>query len=124
MMMIDEHSSGEHDTKLEITEAEISRLLQLETACKTIWPAIRYFGVCGADPRYTVAAMEIGQLIGAIPREQSGPQVDAVELAAMAKLEARDEIANWIGSAIEVRKHSGIKLAGEIAAEVRKLQLS
>lgn len=97
------------------------RLLRFESACEQIWPAICFFGLCGANPQYIVAMTEIGDLIGKFP--QNNP-VDAPALILASKCEAREQIADIVASHPDFKAKIGRGLAAEFAALIRKLQIS
>lgn len=101
------------------------RLARLEKACEQIWPAIRFFGLCGADPRYVAAMIEIGELIGEIrPTPAGTPATDPRDLIAAAKIEAQQQIAQIIADSPEFREGIGRNLQIAFAEKIRKLQFS
>lgn len=95
------------------------RLLRFEAACEAIWPAIRPFGLCGADPVFIAAMAEIGELLG-----KSQPSVDSAGIILSAKLEAREQIADIVADDPAFKGKIGRGLAAEFAGLIRNLQLS
>ena len=96
-----------------------ARLARFEKACEAIWPAIRPFGLCGADPVFIAAMAEIGELLG-----KSQPSVDSAGIILSAKLEAREQIADIVGEDPAFKGKIGRGLAAEFAGLIRNLQLS
>lgn len=103
------------------------RLARLEIACERIWPAIRFFGLCGASPEYCAAMQEIGELIGKINTTPAGPgaapPADLPALLNAAKREAQLEIAAIFAEHSDFREQCGRNIAMAQAEKIRKLQL-
>lgn len=102
-------------------ESEL-RLRDFERNCEIIYPAIRFWGLCGADTRYVIAATEIGRLLGKIDNSATaGPAVDPQKIAADATRDAILSVAAWIETSGEVGAKTGRGLRGELAEMVKKL---
>lgn len=104
---------------IEADDLAYSRLARFEKACEAIWPAIRPFGLCGADPVFIAAMAEIGELLG-----KSQPSVDSAGIILSAKLEAREQIADIVADDPAFKGKVGRGLAAEFAGLIRNLQLS
>jgi hypothetical protein len=102
----------------EAIQSDRQLLDEFRQHCKTLWPAIRFFGLCGADPHYVCAAMEIGRLLGEIHPES--PQVNVEELARMQTKATIEDIANFVASAPEVRAKIGVGLQSQFAELIRR----
>jgi hypothetical protein len=111
-----EHSVGETT----ISTAELQRLQQLEAAAVRIWPAIRFFGLCGAEPEYVQAAMEIGKLTGKIP-QVAAMAIAGPEVITAARREGVQAAAEFIEQSTEIGSKTGRGLRAEIAKIVREM---
>lgn len=104
---------------LEADDLAHSRLARFEAACESLWPAIRHFGLCGADPVFIAAMAEIGELLG-----KSQGSVDSAGLILSAKREAREQIADIVAEDPAFKAKIGRGLAAEFAGLIRNLQIS
>jgi hypothetical protein len=98
------------DTELDVDPTPLpldclaERHAKLLEANKRIWPAIRFFGLTGASSQFVEAAMEIGELIGEIDRQQN-VDTDAIlargraegVAAAIEQLKNSDEVRGAVG---------------------------
>jgi hypothetical protein len=103
---------------------QANRLKDFERVSELLWPAVRFFGLCGADPRYVAAVAELGVLLGKAKSlgEAEGPTGDTI---AKARAEQRRadfaEIANYIEQTGEIRSRIGRGNSADIAEIVRGL---
>lgn len=103
---------------VQVPQDELYRLNQIESAAHRLWPAVRFFGLCGADPVYATAVAELGELLG----KSSGPQV-AAEAIAKARAEMLPQIAELIRQSPEIKGKAGRGLTEEIAELVANLKV-
>lgn len=81
--------------------------LLLFDASRRIWPFVRYWGLCGADPEAVRAMLDLGRALGEIkegdgPGAVSGQAFDdaAGEAASEERLAVAVEAANWVREAL------------------------
>ncbi len=89
--------------------SDTERLKAFEEACEELWPAIRFFGVCGAHPQYMVAAEKVGLLLGkmttSVPLESL-----VANVTAETNRRTIEAIASFLGSSPQVRALTGVGL--------------
>ena len=87
---------------------EASEVAKLETAVRQLWPAIRFFGVCGAAPQYVEAAISIGKLIGEIKEGELTNTSELVQQSAStARHQTIDGVLQFIAESPNVRGLTG-----------------
>jgi hypothetical protein len=95
------------------------RLRDLESVCQRLWPFVRHFGLCGADPRAVEAVADMARLLG--HGEQS--LALAENSAAQARLLAINECIQWL----EAHRFMGRKIlradAATLIQEMRQLRV-
>lgn len=96
------------------------KLLRFDRVCRVLWPAVRFFGLCGADQQYVEAVVELSDLLGI--GSASSPQA-AESIRAAASDDAVHAVADWVRSNADFRKQIGGRLCGEIANEIAKLKI-
>ena len=79
------------------------RLADFERVCERLWPAVRFFGLCGASPEYVAAVAELGELLG----KDGGSSQAIAAASAAAKRETIVAIAEWAKTAPEIRGIAG-----------------
>ena len=101
--------------------SESERMKAFEEACEELWPAIRFFGLCGAHPPYMIAAEKIAKLLGKL--DSNNASLESVEAAAheRAKRETIDGIATFLGTSSDVRKLMGVGLQNKLREMVEQL---
>lgn len=97
---------------------DMARLRAIEGVAIRLWPAVRFFGLCGASPEYVAAVAELGELLS----KSGGPQ-EAAEAVKKARAEMLPEIAALIRESPEIRGKAGRGLTAEIAELVGNLRV-
>jgi len=64
---------------------------QLESAARRLWPYVRYFGLCGADPEATQAVVDMGKALGEIKASGDLPLTGVSLVAASTVIEAAEK---------------------------------
>jgi hypothetical protein len=98
------------------------RLVELEAVCERLWPAVRFFLLGGAHPRYVDAVCDLARLLGKTDDSRSATALAANEVADKARAEAITEVAAWIQQSIEVRGVCGGSGRESIAKLVERLR--
>lgn len=107
--------------------AEFDRLKAVEDAANKLWPAVRFFGLCGAAPEYISAMVELGRALGKISDGSAGGGAMSAEAIAKIRAQAvRDavgDIANYIRSGDAARNAVGRRAAEAVADVVADMKL-
>lgn len=61
----------------------------LRDACERLWPYVRVFGLCGADPPATLAVLDLGNALGK-------GSVDTRELLGGVRQETLEAVTQWL----------------------------
>lgn len=92
------------------------RLAEFEEVGRQIWPYVRYFALCGACTDAIDAVVRLGRLLGE-PVDESERAVAAADNATETTVH---ELARWLETSPQVHAKTGKRIAGELAAMVRK----
>jgi len=68
------------------------QLVDIKDAATRLWPYVRYFGLCGADPKAVRAALDLGRCLGV--EEMASAAV--AETATHVRSTTIDEVAHWL----------------------------
>jgi len=87
-----------------LSPAAKSDLSRFRTLTAALWPYVRHFGLCGADPEAVAIVAELGELIGEKPAGQpESEQVQAIAESVMEAvvrhIEASPHARQWVRSA-------------------------
>ena len=61
-----------------VAHALAAELDEFKAVCRQLWPYVRFFGLCGADPVAVQAVMRMGHLIGEGPVTAAQAEMDSV----------------------------------------------
>lgn len=100
-----------------VDEIAAEKLGRLTEICERLWPAVRFFGLCGADPVYVAAVAELGEFLG----KGGATAASATEIARKSRQEVVGQLAGWARNSPEMRDAVGSKGAGRVADVLDKL---
>lgn len=99
------------------------RLDRLTAICERLWPAIRFWGLCGAAPEFIEAMADLGEFLGKGSISEKSAAVNVAELTRKAKQGVPKEIAEWLRSGSEeTRAIGGQKMAERFAEAIEKVE--
>jgi hypothetical protein len=115
-----EYGNNNHSHFSEGSPASVQfKYEQLRTVCLRLWPAVRFFGLCGAAPQYLDAAIAMGRLIGTIPAGDAA-LCDPETVRQVGKREGLALALAHLKEADSVRKRTGRSGQAELVQDLEQ----